>query len=744
MNTLKTLLLTLLFTNLVSNFYSQDCPIFPHPTNYQETGGEFHLGEMIAVSRRNLTQKVKDDLKWYLTHELKVNALFVNDGGDLFFERMANAPSDFYSIRIDKNITISYSTEASLFYAITSLKRLIKGEEGSYSLPKCQLTDQSKFQWRGMHLDVSRHFFTVDEVKQYIDWLARYKFNRFHWHLTDDQGWRIEIKQYPKLTEIGSLRKQTLENHASSQPEQYDGIPHKGFYTQKEIKEIVKYAADRYIEVVPEIEMPGHARAALAAYPEYSCDGKQLPVAEKWGVFDKVFCSKDETIHFLQNILDEVVELFPGDYIHIGGDEAPKTSWKKCERCQAQMTKHNLKSEEELQSFFITKMDEYLMAKGKRLIGWDEILEGGLSPNATVMSWRGTKGGIEAAEQDHFVVMTPGSHCYFDHYQSDRNTEPLAIGGYTPLEKVYAYNPIPDELANDKKGLILGAQANVWTEYMPDFEQVQYMILPRMVALSEVLWGTTTDYSDFLQRLKTHELPYFDYNGIPYSNAAFYMKSKLESTPAGIKVTFYSADESIAIVGSDPIGIGVERISESEFIFRPTAIPTTNSVSASAINGNIIDDLEISILQHNTLGKEWSISPGPSPYYSGNGAFTLTDGIRGRKPWNGKEWLGFNEGVVELELNLETKKKLKNIYINFLDAPSSWIYLPETITLLYSKNGRRWKEKEVKVSEELTKIAIGKKSKFLKLKIVPLDTIPVGSNGEGHKPWLFIDEVWME
>lgn len=736
------LFIALIFNTL--NLTAQDCSIFPHPSNYQETGGDFIFHEMISVSRRNLTQEIKDDLKWYLTHELNTNVLFVNDGGDVLFKRIANVPQDAYSIKVDDKITITYSNEASLFYAITSLKQLIKEGDVVKSIPKCMISDEPKFQWRGMHLDVSRHFFTVKEVKQYLDLMARYKFNRFHWHLTDDQGWRIEIKQYPKLTEIGSKRAQTLIGHASAEPEKFDGIEHKGFYTQDQIKEIVKYAADRFIEVVPEIEMPGHARAALAAYPEYSCNGKHESVAEKWGVFDKIFCSKNETIHFLQNVLDEIVELFPGEYIHIGGDEAPKTNWKSCERCQAQMIKHNLKSEAELQSFFITQMDGYLTGKGKRLIGWDEILEGGMSPNVAVMSWRGVKGGIEAAEQDHLVVMTPGSHCYFDHYQSDRRTEPLAIGGYTTLEKVYSFNPIPEGLSKDKRGLILGAQANVWTEYMEYFDQVQYMVLPRMIALSEVLWGTNKDYNSFLIRLKEHELAKLGQKNLSYSNAAYYMKSKLESIDGGMKVTFSSADKENLIIGSDPIGEGVERISETEFILKATEQPTKNSVSASQMVGYSVDALEVKVLQHSTLGMEWKLNSKPSNYYPGNGGFTLSDGIIGTRPWNGKEWLGFDEGAAEMELKLVEKKKVKKVTVSCLNAPSSWIYLPKTITVLYSKNGRRWKKREVDADNEISEIFIGKKAKFLKLKIETMGKIPSGMNGEGHTPWLFMDEVWIQ
>lgn len=734
---------------------SQDCPIFPKPTNFNRIGGDFYFREMISVSKRNLSPEIMDDLKWYLTHELKVNSLFVNEEGQMVFKRIANVPPDYYALEVDDKITITYSSDASFFYAITSLKQLIQKSPDEFFIPKCSVSDEPKFQWRGMHLDVSRHFFTVSEVKQYLDWMARYKFNKFHWHLTDDQGWRIEIKQYPKLTEIGSVREKTLVGHASEQVKTYDQKEHKGFYTQKEIKEVIAYATARHIEVIPEIEMPGHARAALAAYPEYSCDGKKLPVAEEWGVFDKVFCSKDETIAFLQNILSEVVALFPGQYIHIGGDEAPKTSWKSCDRCQAKMMKNNLKSEEALQSYFIKQMDAFLTAKGKKLIGWDEILEGGLSPNAAVMSWRGTKGGIEAAEQNHLVVMTPGSHCYFDHYQSDRRTEPLAIGGYTPLEKVYAFQPIPDELAKDKQGLILGAQANLWTEYIATFDQVEYMVLPRMIALSEVLWGTNNDsYSDFLHRFKTYEMPYLEAKGVNYSKAAFYLKAEMEtlkmpnfdfsSSAKGVLLKFENPDESQKVNVTAEHKKSVEVQNSTTVFIKRTTQPKRNRIMAISGLGNDADTAIVDVLQHNTLGAEWKIEPSASAFYAGKGAFTLTDGILGSRPWNGKDWLGFDLGHVDLSLDLGLKKRVNSISISFLAAPSSWIYLPETVLVRFSKNGRRWKEKTVLVNSDILNTKLGRKMRYIELKIKTMETIPAGSNGEGHTPWLFLDEIWMQ
>jgi hexosaminidase len=354
-------------------------------------------------------------------------------------------------------------------------------------------------------LDVGRHFFPISFIKKYIDILAMYKINTFHWHLTDDQGWRIEIKKYPMLTEKGHWREETMLGHYSDQ--KYDGIGYGGFYTQEQAREIVQYAAERYITVVPEIEMPGHAGGALAAYPFLGCSGGPYEVKKSWGVHKDVFCAgKDETLDFLKNVLDEVMEIFPSQFIHIGGDECPKDAWKQCSACQKRIKENGLKDEHELQSWFITRMDEYLTSKGRRLIGWDEILEGGLAPQATVMSWRGIKGGIEAAKQKHDVVMTPTDFMYIDYYQSkDKENEPLAIGGFLPVEKVYSYEPIPVELTSDEARYILGVQTNLWTEYVATTKKAEYMLLPRLQAQAEVAWTKKElkNYESFIKRLET-------------------------------------------------------------------------------------------------------------------------------------------------------------------------------------------------------------------------------------------------
>jgi hexosaminidase len=391
------------------------------------------------------------------------------------------------------SIAITASTHAGLFYGLQTLSQLLPDAGGSAAgdaraVPAVTIEDEPRFSYRGMHLDVGRHFFPVSFIKRYIDLMAMYKMNTFHWHLTEDQGWRIEIKKYPRLTEVGSCRDETILEK-NFDPYIGDGVRHCGYYTQDEIRDVVEYARRRYVNVVPEIEMPGHSTAALAAYPELACSDGPFEVSTRWGVHEDIFCPKEETFAFLEDVLTEVMDLFPSRYIHIGGDEAPKRRWEESEVAQAVMQREGLADEHELQSYFIKRIETFLLDHGRRLIGWDEILEGGLAPQATVMSWRGMAGGIEAARQGHDVIMTPTSYVYFDYYQGDRAYEPLAIGGFTPLQKVYEFEPVPEELTAREARHVLGAQGNVWTEYIKTADYVEYMALPRMLALAEVVWS---------------------------------------------------------------------------------------------------------------------------------------------------------------------------------------------------------------------------------------------------------------
>ena len=430
-------------------------------------------------------------------------------------------------------ITITGDTHPGTFYGMQTLIQLLPADASSLpagpagvkadpsstlSIPAVSIEDYPRFAYRGLHLDVGRHFFPADFVKKYIDYIALHKMNYFHWHLTEDQGWRIEIKKYPGLTDIGSCRNGTIIGHNPGIGN--DSIRYCGYYTQEEIKDIVKYAADRYITIIPEIELPGHSSAALTAYPWLGCTGGPYQVQQRWGVFKDVFCAgNDSTFQFLEDVLDEVMALFPSRYIHIGGDECPKTSWKACPKCQKRIRDNGLKDENELQSYFVQRIEKYINSKGRQIIGWDEILEGGLAPNATVMSWRGEQGGIDAAKLNHDVIMTPGEYVYFDHAQL-QNDDSLTIGGYLPLDKVYQYEPVPHGLTDDQAKHIWGAQANVWSEYMSNPRKVEYMLFPRLSALSEVLWSPKEQRSwpDFEQRLQTQYKRYELWDANYYRN----------------------------------------------------------------------------------------------------------------------------------------------------------------------------------------------------------------------------------
>lgn len=422
----------------------------------------------------------------------------------------SNLGDESYALHVScKDIVITGPTAAGVFYGVQTLRKALpQGNTKSVTIPTVNITDYPRFAYRGAHLDVCRHFFGKDEVKTYIDMLAMHNINRLHWHISEDQGWRIEIKSYPLLTEVGSHRAQTVIGHNSGK---YDGVPHGGFFTQDDARDIVAYAAARHITVIPEIDLPGHMQAALAAYPSMGCTGGPYKVWEKWGVSEDVLCAGNpETLTFIKKVLEEITEIFPSQYIHIGGDECPKVRWKECPKCQAKMDELGFKStdkrprEEQMQAYIMQQAEAFLASKGRKVIGWDEILAGGLGPDVTIHSWRGIEGAVEAARQGHDAILSPGSHMYFDHYQSqDKEHEPDAIGGYTPVEKVYAFNPIPEELSPEQARHIIGVQANVWTEYIPTFSQVQYMALPRFAALSEVQWcqQEARDYASFLERL---------------------------------------------------------------------------------------------------------------------------------------------------------------------------------------------------------------------------------------------------
>jgi len=502
-------LLTVFATVVKAQDTDPNLGIIPVPVSVKKATGQFVLSQQTTIQADSPSNKAVLFFKDYLANNLAYHKAIVAESSKtaniitLTSAGTDNLPAEGYRLTITpQQITVA-GKGAGLFYGVQTLLQLMPAERSATTkLPCVQVEDYPRFGYRGAMLDVGRHFFSVEMVKKYIDLLAAYKLNNFHWHLTEDQGWRIEIKKYPKLTQISSKRAQTLiGGYRDRTPQQFDNTPYGGFYTQDQIRDVVKYAAARYINIVPEIEMPGHSQAALAAYPELSCDPSQTyKVAETWGVFKDIYCPSEKTFAFLQDVLTEVMELFPSKYIHIGGDEAPKDAWKNSAFCQQLIKKLNLKDEHELQSYFIQRMEKFVNSKGRSIIGWDEILEGGLAPNATVMSWRGEEGGIAAAQQKHNVIMTPGSAgLYIDHGQGKPSLEPLSIGGNEPLSKIYSYNPVPAVLTPEQQKYIEGVQANLWTEYVPTDAKVEYMLLPRLMALSEVAWSplANKNFKDF-------------------------------------------------------------------------------------------------------------------------------------------------------------------------------------------------------------------------------------------------------
>ncbi|MFN5506577.1 MAG: beta-N-acetylhexosaminidase [Flavobacteriia bacterium] len=708
---------------------AQECPILPTPAVYQTTNGQFVSSGNLVIDPSQITPNLLESFKSYALWSKGIEVSPFVQNPMVQFKKMTNVKQDSYSINIAERITISYSSEASCFYAWVSLLQLSQQKEGQLIFPKCFVKDYPKFQWRGLHLDVSRHFFSVDEVKRFLDLMAYYKFNTFHWHLTDDQGWRIEIKKYPLLTEVGAWRDSTVENHYSTLPRTYDKTRYGGFYTQEQIKEVVAYAAARFIEVVPEIEMPGHARAALAAYPQYACTGEAHGVEGLWGIFDDIFCAKEESILFLQEILSEILPLFPSTYVHVGGDEAPKTRWESCPKCQAVIKANDLHDEHELQSYFIGRMDAFLTQNGKKLIGWDEILEGGLSPNATVMSWRGYEGGKAAAAQGHYVVMCPGSHCYFDHYQGRGAEEPLAIGGFTSLEKVLSFNPIPPDMNTAEAAYVLGAQGNLWTEYIPNMSQLEYMTYPRAIALSTALWSETpTTYEKFFSVLTNNHFPFLETQKVNFSKSC--LKPNLQTSR------------------SENGGIVIQKTAAKGIIANSVAIAgikaakrKTKTVQIKVDQGPNLPSKEMNIIAHKALGAKVHFITKPSPKYD-NGDLTIVDGQLGARPWKGNEWLGFDSDSVAFDIVFDKPIKVKELRIHTLHDPNSWIWAAQTYNISFSKTGVGNGIADGYSSEETIVIEnIKDKTKTIHVVLYGAGYIPSGHPGAGNVPWLFIDEI---
>lgn len=678
---------------------------------------------------------------------------------DVRYDSTLNIPDAGYILHIySDSITIVGKNQGGVFYGLMTLAQMIESPfTNQFQLPCAQIRDYPQFGYRGMHLDCSRHFFSVEEVKTYIDYLALYKMNNFHWHLTDDQGWRIEIKKYPKLTEVGAWRDGSMVGHYRDQ--NYDDIRYGGFYTQDEIKQVIKYAQHRNINIIPEIEMPGHCRAALAAYPQYGCIADtQYTVGKAYGVYPEVFCPTEETFTFLSDILTEVIALFPSPYIHIGGDEVDHSIWQTCAHCQALMKAMNTDTKG-LQSYFIQRIDSIVHAQGRTIIGWEEILDGGISPNAVVMSWRGTEGGIHAAKQGHYAIMTPGSHCYFDHYQGPQNTEPVAFGGYTPLSKVYAYDPIPAALTATEAKYILGAQGNLWSEYLIDFDQVEYMLMPRLMALSEVLWSqkATRDYSDFMRRLP-RQFALLDAIGCRYSTSAYGYTANLTPAPnnAGVQIVLDTWDHKTGFTytyATDSMQSLFGGVYRSATYTKPIIADVAGNFDIKIAATKTTPEFSLSLYFSKATGKPIKLESQPSENYPGNGAFTLVDGESDMvKPsWNGAKWLGYRGTDMSCVIDLMQIDTISSVALGTLSDIGSWIYPPKLMEVSVSTDGKKYQRigvVEPKTASYPDQPVIYKFSptaaKFVKITAYNFGKIPSGNPGAGQAAWLFVDELHIE
>lgn len=730
--------------------------IIPAPQSLQVNDGHFTLNNTTIISNGDdFTQSYKF-LKSFLEQETQrkweTNYATENIISLEFDNSIKN--KERYSLIINQQqVLIKASTDAGAFYAVQSLIQLMPvdiTDRAEIHIPAATIKDQPRFPYRGMHLDVSRHMFDVAFIKKYIDAMAMLKMNTFHWHLTDDQGWRIEIKKYPRLQEVAAYRDSTLLGHYNDTPHQYDGKRYGGFYTQEEVSEVIAFAKARHITIIPEIEMPGHAQAAIAAYPELGCTGNNVNVAMKWGVFEDIYCPSEKTFTFLENVLDEVVELFPSKYIHIGGDEAPKTQWKTSAVAQQVIKDNGLKDEYELQSYFIQRMEKHLNSKGRNIIGWDEILEGGLAPNATVMSWRGTKGAIEAAKAGHDVIMTPTSHAYFDYYQSENENEPLAIGGFLPLEKVYHFNPIPEELTAAESKHILGPQGNLWTEFITTSDQVEYMTFPRILAMSEVAWthDENKDYDQFLNRLEVFHKR-LDALDINYANHLYEVSGLLNENQA-YELSTKTIGKEIRYTTDSTELTATSRLYEQPIPFKDNLSITAGVFKDGKLLSKVFQQ---ELLFHKGVGATITINKEAHKSYAGSGAAGLINGIKGSDSRYGdSEWLGFWGEDLEIEIEFETEVEVNEIELRLYHAPGQWIYAPKKYYLhLDTENGRISdlitipKENEGLImsnyNSEHFKGFEDKKISSMKLTIPNYGTILEGQQGAGNKAWTFIDEI---
>lgn len=755
-----------IFPKIVS---AQTIGILPKPVQISVNTGFFTIDENTSIHYNNHQKEIAPAVDYFIQaigqispYKLKAN-LNTKHSIHLIVDSLIIPQTEGYQILVNETgIKITANSYGGLFYGLQSVLQLLPPIRNNAKLlvPFMQTTDYPRFKWRGMLLDESRHFFGPSVIKQFIDLMAMYKFNTFHWHLVDDQGWRIEIKKYPVLTTIGAWRVNQNDKLWGNRPQALPGEKpnYGGYYTQAQIKELVKYAQLRNITIVPEIEMPGHVASAIAAMPELSCTkNAQLPMTGgNYTNMSSNYCvGSEKTFEFIENVLHEVIDLFPSQYIHIGGDEVDKSAWKKCNRCQERMIKEQLKNEEELQSYFLKRVEHFIVGKKRKMIGWDEILEGGIASSAAVMSWRGELGGITAARMKHNVVMTPGSPCYFDHYQAGPEGEPVAIGGMNTLKKVYDYEPIPAELDEASSKFVLGAQANVWTEYITTTAQLEYMVLPRMLALSEVLWTPkqNKNWIEFNERVK-YQFDIFKQKGLNYSQGNYTVSIKpitengklnvaLSSDIAATQIR-YTTDGSQPTLNSKLYETPIE-------INKSLVLKAANFQNAQLMN---LVPATQTFAMHQAIGANVTYVDPPYKTYMAGGMNALIDGIKGKNEVN-KYWHGFYGNNVEAIIDLNQLKIFSNISIGFLQVYRDWIFLPKEVQFECSSDGVNY----TILGKSLNELSIQEQSsilkeysiefpkttaRYIKIKAIASGQCPKGHPGEGKPSWTFVDEVVVE
>ena len=743
--------------------------VIPLPQEIKITTGNFVLNDRTSIvyPKDNKEMQQNANLLAEYIHQMSGKKLKVTDepvtSNAIILATGLNADNaEAYQLKVTQdNVTITGTSEAGTFYGIQTLRKSLPiTNKGDISLPAAEINDYPRFSYRGVHLDVSRHFFPADSVKRFIDMMALHNINRLHWHLTDDQGWRIEIKKRPELTTIGSKRSETVIGHNSGE---YDGIPYNGFYTQDEAKEIVKYAQERHITVIPEIDLPGHMQAALAAYPELGCTGGLYEVWKMWGVSEDVLCAgNDKTLTFIEDVLNEIVDIFPSEYIHVGGDECPKVRWKKCPKCQARIKELGLKAdkghtaEQRLQSYIINYAEQFLNGKGRQIIGWEEILEGGLAPNATVMSWRGIEGGIEAVKHKHDAIMTPSSFLYFDYYQTmDTDNEPPAIGGYVPLEKVYSYEPVPQILTPEEAKHIVGVQANLWTEYIPTYSQVEYMELPRMAALSEIQWTMPKkkEYADFLKRLPGL-IAVYDINQYNYAKHIFQVKSQyIPDTEANVlNVVLSTIDNTPVYYTLD----GSEPTASSNIYTDTLKIGQSCTLKAITIRPNgssavLKEDIKFNKATMKPITMQQPINE----KYKFEGKNTLIDGLAGSRNYRTGRWIAFYQNDLEAVIDLQQETPISKAWVRtYVEIGEEILDLRE-LSVAVSNDGKEYKEVKSEVypavskedkngiyTHELSFDTV--QARYVKITARPEYNIPAWHWGKGRPAFIFVDEIGLE